>query len=120
MRVREHPTEGTYVSHLTTVRVNTFEDILSLIAIGNKSRSIAATRTNARSSRSHAIVTLTVRQRFRDMDHNDNGLLTSTLRQKHSRVHLVDLAGSERVTYSGAVGMRLREANNINKRYTQA
>ncbi len=32
-----------------------------------------------------------------------------------SRIHLVDLAGSERVTNSGAVGVRLREANNINK-----
>jgi len=113
LKVREDPREGTYITHLTTVAVTNFEDILSLITIGNKSRAVASTKANVQSSRSHAIVTLSVRQRFRDAPLD--GLRTSALRQKLSKVHLVDLAGSERVTHSGAVGMRLREANNINK-----
>jgi hypothetical protein len=44
-----------------------------------------------------------------------HGLPTSALQQKTGRVHLVDLAGSERVTFTGAKGERLREANHINQ-----
>ena len=115
LKVREDPKEGTFITHLTVVSVTTFEDILSLIAVGNKNRFVASTKANLHSSRSHSIVTLTVRQRTRGTP--VDGLRTSALRQKLSKVHLVDLAGSERVTNSGAVGMRLREANHINKRW---
>lgn len=46
---------------------------------------------------------------------DSDGLLTSGLQQKTSVVHLVDLAGSERVAVSGAAGIRLQEASNINR-----
>ena len=113
LRVREHPTRGIFVSNLTTIRVTNFEDLMSLIAIGDKNRTVGATNANAHSSRSHAVVTLTVIQRSRNAV--KNGLPTSALQQKVGRVHLVDLAGSERVALSGAQGTRLREANNINR-----
>jgi hypothetical protein len=115
VKIREHPTEGIYVANLTTVKVNSFEDILSLITIGNKTRSVASTRSNAASSRSHAIVTLTLRQWFRNVDVSKSG--SNSMKHKISRINLVDLAGSERVTNTGSVGVRLREANNINQRY---
>ena len=35
LRVREHPTRGVFVANLTTIRVTNFEDLMSLIAIGN-------------------------------------------------------------------------------------
>jgi len=113
LRVREHPRQGVFVSNLTTISVNKFEDIMSLISVGDKNRTVASTQLNTHSSRSHAIVTLTVLQRSRNAP--KNGLPTSALQQKTGRVHLVDLAGSERVTFSGAKGDRLREANNINR-----
>lgn len=68
---------------------------------------------NSHSSRSHAIVTLTVIRNSRNAP--KHGLPTTALQQKIGRVHLVDLAGSERVTLSGAKGERLKEANHINK-----
>ena len=113
LKVREHPQKGIFVSNLTVVKVTSFEDIMSLIAIGDKNRTIATTNSNLHSSRSHAIVTLTVCQRVRETPLH--GIPTSGLKQVVSRVHLVDLAGSERVTLSGAAGVRLKEANNINK-----
>jgi len=113
LRVREHPRQGVFVSNLTTISVTKFEDIMSLISVGDKNRTVASTQLNAHSSRSHAIVTLTVIQRSRNAP--KNGLPTSALQQRTGRVHLVDLAGSERVTFSGAKGDRLREANNINR-----
>ena len=113
LRVREHPTRGVFVANLTTIRVTNFEDLMSLIAIGDKNRTVGATNANAHSSRSHAIVTLTVIQRSRSAP--KNGLPTSALQQRVGRVHLVDLAGSERVYMTGAQGTRLREASNINR-----
>ena len=113
LRVREHPTRGVFVANLTTIRVTNFEDMMSLIAIGDKNRTVGATNANAHSSRSHAIVTLTVIQRSRSAP--KNGLPTSALQQRVGRVHLVDLAGSERVYMTGAQGTRLREASNINR-----
>ena len=113
LKVREHPSRGVFVSNLTTIKVTNFDDVMSLVAIGDKNRTIGATNSNAHSSRSHAIVTLTVIQRSRNSP--KNGLPTSALQQKVGRVHLVDLAGSERVTFSGAQGKRLKEANHINR-----
>jgi hypothetical protein len=113
LRVREHPSRGVFVSDLTTIKVTNFDDVMSLIAIGDKNRTVGATNANAHSSRSHAIVTLTIVQRTRNTP--KNGLPTSALQQKVGRVHLVDLAGSERVAFSGAQGTRLKEANNINR-----
>lgn len=107
LRVREHPKHGVFVSNLTTIKVTNFEDVMSLIAIGDKNRTVASTNANVHSSRSHAIVTLTVIQRTRNTP--KNGLPTSALQQKAGKVHLVDLAGSERVTFSGAKGDRLKE-----------
>jgi kinesin family protein 1 len=65
LRVREHPQHGVFVSNLTTIRVGSFEDVMSLIAIGEKNRTVASTNSNTHSSRSHAIVTITVTQRKR-------------------------------------------------------
>jgi kinesin family protein 1 len=65
LRVREHPLHGVFVSNLTTVKVGNFEDVMSLIAIGDKNRTVASTNSNTHSSRSHAIVTITVVQRKR-------------------------------------------------------
>jgi kinesin family protein 1 len=113
LKVREHPKTGVFVSNLTTVRVTNFEDVMSLIAIGDKNRFVASTQMNSHSSRSHAIVTLTVVRNSRNTP--KHGLPTTALQQKIGRVHLVDLAGSERVTLSGAKGDRLKESNHINK-----
>ena len=113
LKVREHPKKGVFVENLTTVRVTSFEDVMSLIEIGEKNRTVAATNVNLHSSRSHAIVTLTLVQRAKQAP--KHGLPTSGLQEKVARLHMVDLAGSERAATSGATGTRLREANNINK-----
>lgn len=113
LRVREHPQKGVFVLNLTQVRVASFEHILALMMTGDKNRTVGATDMNAHSSRSHAIVTLTVVQRCRERP--VLGLPTSALRKKDGRVHLVDLAGSERVSNTGAKGTRLKEASNINR-----
>ena len=58
---------------------------------------------NADSSRSHSIVSLRLKQ-----------LDAQTGRSRSARLFLVDLAGSEKVGKTGASGLRLEEAKNIN------
>ena len=120
LKVREHPTKGACVPELTVVRVRGRNELAELLAVGSDARATAATRGNARSSRSHAVVSLVVSRRRRsgssdavtedgwwsDLDAPSSS--TSTIR-------LVDLAGSERVAVTGTDGARLQEAKAINK-----
>ncbi|KAF1462072.1 Kinesin-like protein KIFC3, partial [Pygoscelis antarcticus] len=71
---------------------------------GHVNRATECTNLNEHSSRSHALLIVTVR-----------GFDRSTGLRTTGKLNLVDLAGSERVGRSGAEGSRLREAQHINK-----
>jgi golgin subfamily B member 1 len=55
IRLREHPTRGVYLENQILTSVHNIEEVLQLIDLGNKNRSVAATKMNDRSSRSHTI-----------------------------------------------------------------
>ncbi|XP_071656370.1 kinesin-like protein KIF1C isoform X7 [Patagioenas fasciata] len=103
LRVREHPLLGPYVPGLARMAVTSASDIAQLVASGDRARTVAATELNARSSRSHAVLSILVTQR-----RGEPG-------EKVSRISLVDLAGSERADAAGTRGTRLKEGANINK-----
>ncbi|XP_034249047.1 kinesin-like protein KIF13A isoform X2 [Thrips palmi] len=111
LKVREHNVLGPYVDGLSQLAVTSFQDIDTLMAEGNKSRTVAATNMNSESSRSHAVFSVIVTQTLTDTQSGVSG-------EKVSRVSLVDLAGSERAVKTGAVGDRLKEGSNINKSLT--
>ncbi|KFP19700.1 Kinesin-like KIFC3, partial [Egretta garzetta] len=93
-----------YVPGLTEFRVQSVEDINKVFEFGHVNRATECTNLNEHSSRSHALLIVTVR-----------GLDRSTGLRTTGKLNLVDLAGSERVGRSGAEGNRLREAQHINK-----
>ncbi|NXE96973.1 KIFC3 protein, partial [Menura novaehollandiae] len=93
-----------YVPGLTEFRVQSVEDINKVFDFGHIKRVTECTNLNEHSSRSHALLIVTVR-----------GLDRSTGLRTTGKLNLVDLAGSERVGRSGAEGSRLREAQHINK-----
>ncbi|XP_072273234.1 kinesin-like protein KIF13A [Pyxicephalus adspersus] len=108
LRVREDRLLGPYVEELSCHAVQSYREIKLLLDQGNKQRAIAETKMNDQSSRSHAILTLTVTQTCNDCKSGaSRGLV--------SKVSLVDLAGSERSNKSGAHGTQLKESSNINK-----
>ena len=111
LKVREHNILGPYVDGLSTLAVSSFEEINSLMAEGNKSRTVASTNMNSESSRSHAVFTLTLTCSIYDPNADVRG-------ERVSKMSLVDLAGSERAVKTGAVGERLKEGSNINKSLT--
>ncbi|XP_059420598.1 kinesin-like protein KIFC3 isoform X2 [Carassius carassius] len=93
-----------YVPGLTEFTVESVEDINKVFDLGHVNRATACTNLNEHSSRSHALLIVTVA-----------GFNSSTGHRTSGKLNLVDLAGSERITKSGAEGSRLREAQCINK-----
>lgn len=80
---------------------NRVEEILKT---ASKNRSVAATKANMRSSRSHSVFILRL-----------VGENSITGERSEGTLNLVDLAGSERLDHSKAEGARLKETQNINK-----
>ncbi|KAM4593786.1 kinesin-like protein KIFC3 isoform 4-T4 [Odontesthes bonariensis] len=93
-----------YVPGLTENAVQSPEDINRVFELGHMNRATACTNLNEHSSRSHALLIITV-----------SGFNSATGGRTQGRLNLVDLAGSERIGKSGAEGSRLREAQCINK-----
>ncbi|KAF7728115.1 kinesin-like protein Klp8 [Apophysomyces ossiformis] len=80
---------------------------LRVLQAGIRNRTIASTKCNDKSSRSHCIFTLNVHVR----EHVPGG--EDIMRS--GKLHLVDLAGSENIGRSGAEHARAREAGIINQ-----
>lgn len=111
LKIRESPSEGPYVKDLTEVPVRNINEILRYMKNGDASRTVASTKMNDTSSRSHAVFTIMLKQIHHDME-------TDETTERSSRIRLVDLAGSERAKSTEATGARLREGSNINKSLT--
>mmetsp|Transcript_987 Transcript_987/g.2351 ORF Transcript_987/g.2351 Transcript_987/m.2351 type:complete len:813 (+) Transcript_987:364-2802(+) len=103
LQVREDPNKGIYVEGMSERYVNSFEEMMELMALGASHRAQAATGMNEGSSRSHSVFVLQLVQTD-----------TTTGTTKTSKINLVDLAGSEMVRKTGATGDRLDEAKMIN------
>merc|ERR1712013_60169 len=103
-KIRHLPDGSVEVEGLTKVEVGSDADINELNRIAGKNRSASATDMNAHSSRSHMLLVVYV-----------SGINIPANIKYFGKLYLVDLAGSERVKKSGATGVALKEAQNINK-----
>ena len=102
--IREDGNKGIKIPGLTEMDITSVANTMSLLEKASEGRVTAATAMNARSSRSHAIFTLSIESRSKE----DGKTLTV------SKFHMVDLAGSERQKKTKAKGDRLKEGININ------
>lgn len=101
-----------YVENLTEVPIETTsaetgaEQLEKLMAVAARARSVASTKMNAQSSRSHSVFMLHIR-----------GSNAETGAMVQGSLNLCDLAGSERLDRSGAAddAKRLKETQSINK-----
>jgi kinesin family protein 5 len=107
MKIREAKNGGFIVQDITELSCTGRESVLRVIEQGKANRASAPTLMNAESSRSHSIFSISIDQRN-----------SQTGRHKRGTLYLVDLAGSEKVSKTGASGMRLEEAKNINSSLT--
>ncbi|XP_075379187.1 kinesin-like protein KIF18B isoform X1 [Mycteria americana] len=107
LAIREDPEKGVVVQGLSFHQPTSAEQLLEMLANGNKNRTQHPTDANATSSRSHAIFQIYVKQQDRV------GSLARDLQV--AKMSLIDLAGSERASVTNTKGERLREGANINR-----
>ncbi|KAF5738059.1 putative Chromosome-associated kinesin KIF4A [Tripterygium wilfordii] len=106
LELREDPEKGIIVPGLKCIKVYSADRILELLNLGNSRRKTESTEANATSSRSHAVLEITVKRKQRNKYQNQ------VLRGK---LALVDLAGSERASETNNGGQKLRDGANINR-----
>ncbi|CAD8077173.1 unnamed protein product [Paramecium sonneborni] len=102
LKIKESATKGIYVEGLTQISLQSQDELLRIVELGEQTRKVAATRINQYSSRSHTIFMLEIKQKL------------SNETEKKGKLNLVDLAGSEKVGKTGAQGEILEEAKKIN------
>ena len=105
--LREDPEKGIVVSGITEINVNNSNDMLKILKRGNRNRTQEATGANETSSRSHAILQVSIEYKDRN-----SGI---DIEIKYSKLSLIDLAGSERASATQNRGIRLIEGANINR-----
>ena len=105
--LREDPIKGIVVSGITEINVNNSNDMLKILKRGNRNRTQESTGANETSSRSHAILQVSIE--YKD---KNTGI---DLEIKYSKLSLIDLAGSERASATQNRGIRLIEGANINR-----
>ncbi|KAL7966266.1 P-loop containing nucleoside triphosphate hydrolase protein [Trichoderma sp. SZMC 28014] len=94
----------TTILNCKSVRLNSADTVELMLEEAQKNRSVAATKANERSSRSHSVFILKL-----------IGENSATGERCEGTLNLVDLAGSERLKHSQVEGDRMKETQNINK-----
>jgi len=101
----KHDNKGnTTVTNMTTVKVRNPSQVYGLLTRASNHRSVAATKMNEHSSRSHSVFQLKI-----------SGINALTGETCNGILNLIDLAGSERLEKSGAIGTQKTETISINK-----
>lgn len=98
------------VAGLTEISTTSTNEVMLLLQKGNKARTIEPTAMNKTSSRSHALLSVTVKHSV-PLDPKSN----LRMRIKQGRMFMIDLAGSERANKTKNRGKRLQEGAHINR-----
>ena len=100
--------DGVVVERLTSREASCAQGLIDILNEGEQLRSMAETKQNSVSSRSHTVFRISI-------EINDHNTQTGRRTTKSSQIQIVDLAGSEGASKTQNKGLRLREGNNINK-----
>ncbi|EGD80935.1 hypothetical protein PTSG_11750 [Salpingoeca rosetta] len=103
INLMEGPDGDVHLNNLSQIPVETTEQALNALFVGDTNRMIAETPMNMASTRSHCIFTIYVTSRE-----------TGSSVWRKGKLHLVDLAGSERIKKTNVEGVLLTEAKYIN------
>ncbi|KAG9473518.1 kinesin-like protein KIF19 isoform X2 [Eleutherodactylus coqui] len=107
LELREDSKGVIQVAGITEVSTINAKEIMQLLMKGNKQRTQEPTAANKTSSRSHAILQVTVRQK--------NRVKNITQEVRVGRLFMIDLAGSERASQTQNRGQRMKEGAHINR-----
>jgi hypothetical protein len=107
LKLNEDPARGMVVQGITEYGADSADEILELLHRGNMHRAVEPTAANQVSSRSHAVLQITVEQ--------SEATAHVTGNVRIGKLSMVDLAGSERASKTDNTGQRLKEGANINR-----
>nr|XP_029709616.1 kinesin-like protein KIF19 isoform X2 [Aedes albopictus] len=102
LELREDNKGNQLVTGLSEISTTSRQEVIQLLMKGNKARTVEPTAANQTSSRSHALLSITV-------------LNQTPIGTKQGRLFLTDLAGSERARKTKNRGKRLQEGAHINR-----
>uniref|UniRef100_UPI00358EB687 kinesin-like protein KIF19 n=1 Tax=Myxine glutinosa TaxID=7769 RepID=UPI00358EB687 len=105
--LREDAKGAIQIAGITEFSTSNADEIMLLLIKGNRERTQEPTGANSASSRSHAVLQVTVRQRSRVHAIHDE--------LHFGRLFLIDLAGSERAAQTQNRGKRMMEGAHINR-----
>ncbi|XP_058633667.1 kinesin-like protein KIF19 isoform X3 [Onychostoma macrolepis] len=107
LELREDAKGEIRIAGITEFSTCNAKEIMALLTKGNKQRTQESTAANKTSSRSHAILQVTVKQKSRVKDINEE--------VRVGKLFMVDLAGTERASQTQNRGMRMKEGAHINR-----
>ena len=105
LELREEPIRGVTILNLKEREIVRLSDFQKYLIDGTCRRTQEPTKANEESSRSHAIIQITIQRKLTE---EGNQI-------RSAKLYLIDLAGSERASQTQNKGIRFKESANINK-----
>ncbi|XP_054246841.1 kinesin-like protein KIF19 [Indicator indicator] len=105
--LREDPRGSIQIAGITEVSTTNVQESMQLLMKGNKQRTQEPTAANQTSSRSHALLQVTVTQKSHRKAMGEE--------VRTGKLFMVDLAGSERAAQTQNRGKRMKEGAHINR-----
>ncbi|XP_075623438.1 kinesin-like protein KIF19 isoform X2 [Balearica regulorum gibbericeps] len=105
--LREDSRGSIQIAGITEVSTTNAQEIMQLLTKGNKQRTQEPTAANKTSSRSHAVLQVTVMQKSQRQAIGEE--------MRTGKLFMVDLAGSERAAQTQNRGKRMKEGAHINR-----
>ncbi|BEJ11077.1 hypothetical protein CspHIS471_0104990 [Cutaneotrichosporon sp. HIS471] len=114
LKLLENEKDRVTIADVTIRTPKTADEVMELVMIGNERRSTSFTAANSASSRSHAVLQISIARKSRnaDVDVEREQVLLDT---SFATLSIVDLAGSERASATRNLGDRMKEGAQINK-----
>ncbi|XP_076108090.1 kinesin-like protein KIF22 isoform X2 [Mytilus galloprovincialis] len=103
--IREDTEKNILIPGLGEKEIRNFDEFKTYFGPASNNRTVAATKLNERSSRSHSILLLKIKRTQK----------SAPYKTLHGKIYLIDLAGSEDNRRTGNKGIRLKESGAINK-----
>jgi len=116
LRIREESDGAFFLEDVTRVPLTSPSQALEVLSAGFSARKTSSTAMNSRSSRSHAILSISCEVKA-VVTLGVSAVAGTAVERSHVRtgvLDIVDLAGSERQRDTGAEGTALKEAGKIN------
>lgn len=114
LKLLENEKDRVTIADVSILKPKSADEVMELVLKGNERRSTSFTTANSASSRSHAVLQISIARKSRNADVNmeQEAVYLDT---SFATLSIVDLAGSERASATRNMGERMKEGAKINQ-----